>query len=176
MKNTTIKYTLAAAFVFMSAIGLLTAPVSRAEAFGFGLRVGDDTFISKLAGKLGIDVDKIKTAFDDLFKEHQTEMQSKADERLSQAVTEGKITEAQKKLILEKQKELQEKRESNRETFQNMSEEERRTAMEKERTDLETWAKNNGIDLSYMMGFRRGFGKGFKIGRMHSENNSNTVR
>jgi hypothetical protein len=59
-------------------------------------------------------------------------MQTKYEERLTQDVTDGKITSEQKELILAKHKEL-------------------------EGATLEAWAKENGINSSYLMG---GFGGG----------------
>jgi hypothetical protein len=38
-----------------------------------------------------------------------------------------------------------------------MTDAERKAAMEKERTDLDAWAKSNGIDIKYLFG---GFGPG----------------
>jgi hypothetical protein len=57
-----------------------------------------------------------------------------SDDRLQDAVDNGDLTDAQKKLIEAKQDELEKKRDTEREALQN-------------------WAKDNNIDMKYVMGF-----------------------
>jgi hypothetical protein len=57
------------------------------------------------------------------------EMQAKSEERLNKAVSDGVITQAQKEALVAKQSEMQQ-------------------AQEKLRTDFESWAESQGIDLS----------------------------
>lgn len=64
---------------------------------------------------------------------------SKASTRLQEAVDAGEITAEQKSLIEQKAKELQTKRETSR-------------------SELETWATDNGIDQKYLMGGKMGGG------------------
>ena len=80
-------------------------------------------------------------------------MQAKQEERLSQLVTDGKITEDLKALILNKYKEIQAERESNKDSFRNLTPEERKAQMEEKKTELEAWANENGIDIKYLMHF-----------------------
>lgn len=109
-----------------------------------------ETLVDKLVARFNLN----KTDVQAVFAEHKTEMlakhQVKFEERLNQAIAEEKITEAQKQLILNKHKELAEKKQSKMETFKNMTREERRVEMEKQRTELKNWAEQNGIDLSYL--------------------------
>jgi hypothetical protein len=65
-------------------------------------------------------------------------MQSQYEERLNQAVTDGKITEDQKKLILEKHNQLQSQWDSESQQRQ------------QHREEMQTWAEQNNIDLSYL--------------------------
>jgi replication initiation and membrane attachment protein DnaB len=130
-----------------------------------------DTLAQKIADKFGLNKDDVQAVFDEDRTEHQVEMeaereerqdemQSKFEEKLSQGVTDGKITEAQKELILAKHEELEVSRQDVTESFKDMTNEERKTAMEEERKALETWANENGIDIEYFMD---GFGmKGFR--------------
>lgn len=71
------------------------------------------------------------------------------EDRLTEAVKDGKITEAQKTAILSK---LVEVRKSNDpETMKDMTDDERKTAMEKQQTELKTWATEQGIDVQYVL-------------------------
>ncbi len=110
------------------------------------------SLVQKIADKFNLN----KTEFQELFDQEHTAMEAKMKgqmtARLDQLVKDGKLTEAQKKLIQDKQTELQSTREANREKMEDMTDEERKKAMKKERTTLEAWAKENGIDLKYVMG------------------------
>ena len=134
---------------------------------------GQATMITKLAQKLGVPETQVKTAFEQLHSEHQAEMKANMEAKLSELVTQGKITESQKAAIIAKMDQLRAKRDQNRETFQNLTPDERKTKMEAERTELENWAKSQGIDLSIlpfgkfggmMMGGRGGHGMGKGMG------------
>lgn len=119
------------------------------------------SIIRKLVQKFGLKESDVKAIFDEAKSERQTQMQTKFEERLNQAVADGKLTEAQKQAILAKHKELAEKRGTKPENWQNMTPEQRRQYMETQKQELEAWAKQNNIDLQYFFG---GVGKGF--GRM----------
>ena len=122
------------------------------------------SLVQKIADKFGLNKDEVQAVFDQNRQEHQAQMQTRFEDQLTQAVTDGKITEEQKQLILQKHKELQENRQSKMEEMKDMSVEERRTAMEKERQELENWAKENGIALKYLMGGFKGHFGGFRGG------------
>lgn len=110
------------------------------------------SIIQKLAQKFGLKEEDVQAVFNQDKEERHTQMQARFEEQLAQAVTDGKITETQKQLILEKHKEL----EANRQPWIGMKDkthEERRAARDAERQELESWAKQNGIDLDYLGGF-----------------------
>jgi DNA invertase Pin-like site-specific DNA recombinase len=46
-----------------------------------------------------------------------------------------------------------------------MNKDEIKTAMDKQRTDLENWAKDNGIDVKYLMGGRGKFGGRMRLNK-----------
>ncbi|MGO4603594.1 hypothetical protein [Terrabacter sp. 2YAF2] len=54
-----------------------------------------DELATKLAGKLGIDAAKVKAAFADLRAAHEATEQKAFDDRLAQAVKDGKLTQAE---------------------------------------------------------------------------------
>lgn len=125
---------------------------------------GQTTMIQKLAQKLGVPEDKVKVAFDELHSERHTEMKKNMETRLSELVSQGKLTEAQKQAILAKMEELKTEHQNLKTEMQNMTPEQRMQRMEQERTELENWAKSQGIDPSLlpMMKFKmhRGMGEG----------------
>jgi hypothetical protein len=113
------------------------------------------TLAQKIADKFGLNKNDVQAVFDQARSEHQADMETKYEARLTQLVTEKKITDAQKKLILAKHKELEAKRQSAFASMKDKTPAERKTAMEAEKKALDDWAKQNGIDVKYLMG---GFG------------------
>jgi hypothetical protein len=131
----------------------IAAVVLSLGALGVGQIYAQDTtdhhanLIQQLAQKLGVSEDKVKTAFDEIHSDKHAQMQSQMEQRLSQAVTDGKITEAQKQAILVKFAEMKNNMPVKIDGFKNMSQEQRRQAMESKHTELESWAQQNGISL-----------------------------
>lgn len=117
------------------------------------------SLVQKIASKFGLKEADVQSVFDEDHKALQAERQAQYETRLTQLVTDGKITEDQKKLLLAKHAELQSTREANRGSMQNMTNEQRKTKRDEERTALEAWAKQNGIDMQYLM-LGRGMGHG----------------
>lgn len=138
---------------------------------------GQDTMIQKLATKLGISEDKVKSAFDQIHSEHETEMKQKMEQHLSDLVSQGKITEAQKQAIIAKMAELRSAREAEKDSFKNLTPEQRKAKMDAQKTDLENWAKSQGIDLSILPSIGHGghgeFGGMRKHGMMMQEGGEN---
>lgn len=153
------KYYIAAAI--LAIVGASVIGASSVSAQNTDVR---QNMIKSLAQKLGIEESKVQTAMDAIHSERQAEMQKKIEEKLAQAVKDGKITEAQKQLILKKHAEMKAEQDRNRDTMRNMTPAERKTAMEKKRAELQAWAKENGIDMSVFQlgmgpkGGMRGFG------------------
>lgn len=89
-----------------------------------------------------------------VFEEHHTQMQQQhqADEatRLSQAVTDGKLTQDQADKITAKRAELQAQRESDKTKFESMSDSERQAAMKAKMDELKQWATDNNIPAGYL--------------------------
>jgi hypothetical protein len=112
--------------------------------------------IQKIADRFGLNKDDVKAVFDQNREEHHAKMEEKFTAKLDQYVKDGKITEEQKQLIINKRKEMHSERETNMPAMQNLTAGEHRQKMEEKRTALETWAKQNNIDPSYLMG---GFGR-----------------
>lgn len=151
------------AVVTAGAVALGASQVSAQETTD-----GYPSIVAKIAERFNLNQDDVKAVFDEEKTEMMEEMKARNEERLAEAVAAGEITEEQKQLILDKQAELHAKRQSERADMQSLTEEERKAAMQAKRdemdsrrTELETWAQENGIDMKYlMMGGRRGHGFG----------------
>jgi hypothetical protein len=126
----------------------------------------DDTsgLADKLASKFNLDKNEVKAVFEEERAEREAEAQKNLEERLSQAVTEGKLTEDQKEKILTKIEELKAQREANREAIKKKTPAENREFKEQQVTDIEAWAEENNIPVEYLM-FTRG-------GALHDAGNS----
>ncbi len=90
------------------------------------------SLVDKIATKFGLNKTDVQAVFDEEKTERQAERKAEVSERLQDLVDDGKITAEQKTKIEAKQEELQ-------------------TAREAERTALEAWANDNGVDVRYVM-------------------------
>ncbi len=111
---------------------------------------GPTGLIDKIASKFNLNKDEVAAVFEEERKAHEAERKTKADERLSKAVSDGKITADQKAKIIAKQAELKAARDADKDAMKNKTPTERRAAMEAKRTELEKWAKDNGIPTEYL--------------------------
>lgn len=127
------------------------------------------SLVQKIAQKFGVPQADVQAVFDADKQEHMQHMQAQAEQRLTDLVSAGKITQAQRDLIVAKQKELEANRQANFEAMKGKTQTERKAAMDTQRAELEAWAKTNGIDLQYLMmghgmaghgGHRGGMGRG----------------
>jgi len=121
------KIALGASVATLSAVAIL---------FGSSVALADSTggtLAERIATKFNLNKADVQSVFDNYKTEKQTERQAENSTRLQALVDKGTITADQKAKIEAKQKELQ-------------------TARESERTALEKWATDNGIDEKYLMG------------------------
>lgn len=109
------------------------------------------SIVQKIADRFGLNKDEVQKVFDEEHAARRTEMQAKMEERLNTLVTEGKITAEQKMLIQNKMKELQAERQANKEKMKSLTPEQMKEEMESKKTELDAWAKENGIDPQYLM-------------------------
>jgi hypothetical protein len=115
--------------------------------------------IQKLVEKFNLDPAEVDEVLQQDRKEREARRLSIFEDRLEQAVKDGKLTEKQKEAILAKRKEMQAKIEN----LRGLSPEERHEALQQLREEVAAWAKENGIDAKWLlMGKGRGFGpRGF---------------
>jgi len=123
------------------------------------------SLVSKIAQRFNLNESEVQAVFDEHHNEMHEQMQSNFEDRLSQLVLEGKITEAQKAAIVAKMEELHANKEAWISDFENLTPEERRAKMLEKRAELEAWAAEQGIDLSVIgplkFGHHRGGGMMF---------------
>lgn len=152
-------------------VGALIAGTS--AAFAQNSTSNQQSLVQKIATRFSLNESEVQTVFDESRVERQAarqaEMQTALNTRLSTAVSEGKLTEAQKQLILAKHTEMHEQMENQQESMSSKTPEERRAAMEARRSELETWAQQNNIDISYVAGGRGGMMGSGRHGGMMGE-------
>lgn len=108
------------------------------------------SLVDKIAAKFNLSKDDVQKVFDEDRTAHEAEMQATVEKELSQAVSDGKITEEQKTAILAKRKEIQTQRDADKDSFSSLSDDERKARMDAERTALDTWVSDNGISTDYL--------------------------
>lgn len=124
--------------------------------------------VERIAQKLNMQPSQVQLVLDEMRSEKQTMMQTHLEERLTQSVTDGKISEAQKAAILAKHAEMQ----TRMETLKDLTPEERKTEMQKIHEEMGSWAESNGIDFPFA-GFGRGFHRVGKMGHWMGKNEVN---
>lgn len=107
---------------------------------------GQSDLVDKLAQKFNLNKSEVQKVFDEERAAHEAERKAKMKERLDQLVKDGKLTQDQANKIVAKFEENK----TFRESLKDKSAEERKAAMEQHRTEMEQWAKDNGIDLKYI--------------------------
>ena len=140
-----MKKFVAPAFVF-GAIALASIIWAGTASAGNGFSKQEQ--IQKLAQKLGVEESKVDEAFVQVREERQAEMQEKHEEKLSQAVKDGVLTEDQKSQLAEKQNAHQAEMQNLRQTH---------------KEEMQKWMDEQGIDESKL---RTYMGGGGKHGRM----------
>jgi Skp family chaperone for outer membrane proteins len=125
-----------------------------------------DPLVDRLVTRFGLKETEVQEVFNQMHQERQTEMQSKLEDKLNSLVSEGKLSAEAKQKIVEKHKELQAKQ-TKPDNWREMSREERQLYMQSNHTEMENWAKENGIDISLFeeIGLGRGMGMGRAGGR-----------
>ena len=150
----------------IAAFFMLAQPAQAFWPFGSGNKTeqsanGFPSIIQKLIDKFNLNPEEVTQVLDETRKEHQQQAQADFEEKLNEAVENGRITDDQKSIILAKHEEMK----NSKENWKDLSPEER---MEKGKTmkeELEAWAEQNGLDLKDLsLGYNKGQRGGFKTG------------
>lgn len=102
---------------------------------------GPAALIDKLVERFGLNRDDVQQVFDEEHAARQADMEAKFEDRLSQAVTDGKLTEEQKAALIQKHEEMQ----AEMENLKDLSPEERQAQMKQHHEEMKTWLEEQGI-------------------------------
>lgn len=147
MMNSKLKNYLTISLVALTVAGISIYGADAALAQGQGWSY--DNFIQKLSERFGIEESEIEAVLEEVRQEHQAENQAWFAARLSEAVTNGEITEEQKQLIIQKHEEIRNRWQEERFNAENLTPEERRQASLEKRQELAAWAEENGVEVKY---------------------------
>ncbi len=138
------------------AIILALGVVASVGYFGTNFVLADEenpmhqTLISRIAQKFNLSETDVEAVFESVRDERQEEMKTEREDKLSQAVNDGVITEAQKQALLSKVEEHMGERQQNR-------------------GELQAWFSEQGIDETklrdYLGPVGRGEGRGMGMPR-----------
>ncbi|MCE9643024.1 MAG: hypothetical protein K8Q97_01720 [Candidatus Andersenbacteria bacterium] len=117
------------------------------------------SLIDALVAKFHLNKSDVETVFKQTHEENMASRQQAFTDRLTQAVKDGKLTQAQADAITAKQAEVK----AFMDSLKDKAPAERKTAIKQEQKDLATWAKDNDIPAQFthiarpMMGHGMGF-------------------
>lgn len=119
--------------------------------------------VQRLAQKFNLDANQVQEVFMEVHNQRQAEMEARLVQRLEDMVVDGKITQDQKQMILNKHEEMQAKMDE----WKDLEPEARRGKMQAYHEEIRTWAEENNLDFPFPLmmhggghmggGFRRGF-------------------
>jgi hypothetical protein len=127
------------------------------------------TLVDKLVTTFGLDKSKVQAVVDADRASHQADREAEYEARLNQAVIDGKITTAQKTLLLAEHKKIIAERQAKRISAATETQAQREANRAAEKAEIESWAKANNINASYLMG--GGHGPGGERGMNPGSNN-----
>lgn len=138
-------------------VGAVTS-IGLASATGIGIASAatatntsdSSSLVDKLASKFNLKKSDVQSVFDQDRSEREAEREARLETELTQAVTDGKITSAQKDTILAKHKEVKAAMEATKDSMKDKTATERKAAMDQRRADIEAWAKQNSIPSEYL--------------------------
>lgn len=150
------------------ALAIITMAVASSSFVSAQDTTGVNSLVSAIAQKFNLNESDVQAVFEEERTKRESEMKTNLEQKLAQAVTDGKINDSQKQAIIAKLDEIHDNKPNFKE-FKNLSEEERKAKVEQKRSEMENWAKENGLTLETLhqiIGGPRGFGKGMMF-RMH---------
>lgn len=152
MKTVTKSLIAAGIVATAGAGGLVTANIASAETSSSNTDTPMSSLIDKISSTFNVDKSKVQALFDEEKNSREAEREKMQTERLQKFVDDGTITAAQKSAIEKKIAEMKTERESSREEMKNLTDEERKEKMDEKKTELESWAKEQGLDLAKLKG------------------------
>jgi hypothetical protein len=135
---------------------------------------GSDTLVDKIASTFHLDKSKVQAVVDADRQSHIADMEAKRATALKQAVTDGKITQAQADHITAAWKEIDDLRGTTKPESMSTT---TRDQIKQKMDDLRTWLKDQNIDLRSIAGLGghgRGHGHGFGGPDMDNDSQSSS--
>lgn len=112
-----------------------------------------DSLVTALSEKFNLNKDEVQQVFDEQRSAMEQQQEDDIKNELAQLVDGGTLTQDQADALLAKRAELQATRQANRESRGDdttTSKDDRKAAMDAQRTELQSWAKEQGIDAQYL--------------------------
>jgi hypothetical protein len=106
---------------------------------------GQQNLVDKIATTFHLNKTDVQKVFDEEHQTRETQRQQKLQDRLAQAVKDGKLTQGQADQLLAKMKEL----DSLKDSLQDKTPAERQTAMKSKLQEIRTWVKDNNISQEF---------------------------
>lgn len=143
------KYLAAAAITgTLGLAGLSTAGIVAAQS-GTSTKPTDG-LVSAIADKFNLNKDEVQQVFDDQRATMQQQRETELKNKLTNLVSDSKLTQDQADKIIAKRTELHAQREADRSSDQTMTRSEMRTQRADHKKELEQWASDNGISKEYL--------------------------
>jgi hypothetical protein len=148
---------LAVPVVALTILGGTLLATHSAQAEGGTSPLGMNSIVQKLAQRFNLNEAEVKAVFDEQHSEMEKQMQAKMEAELTQAVTDGKLTEDQKQKIIAKRAEMRDSRENKFIEFKAGEEPSAdqlatlKAQHQQEMADLKQWAEDNDVPLEYLM-------------------------
>lgn len=120
--------------------------------------------VNKIAEKFNLNPSDVQQVFDDQRAQMQDQMNQKYQDRISQAISDGKLTQEQADKIIAKKTELESERQDFKADLEGKTKEEMRDAMKTQMDSLKQWASDNNISMEYLMFGRPMMHRGFGFG------------
>lgn len=142
------------------ALAIIATAITTSTIVSAQNTAGPNSLVAAIAAKFNLNQADVQEVFDEEYQKHRAEMKAQLEQRLTQAVKNGKITEVQKQAILAKHQEIQYSR-PNRQEFENLAPEQRRAKMDEKKAEMDEWLSQNGLTRELFRELTGGFpGKG----------------
>ena len=105
---------------------------------------GANSIVAAIAAKFNLNQADVQAVFDEEHDKREAEMKAQIETKLTQAVADGKITEAQKQAIVTHFEQMKANR-PDKADFQNLTDEQIKARMETKKTEMDAWLSQNGL-------------------------------
>lgn len=106
---------------------------------------GGDNLMDKLVSRFNLNKDEVQAVFDEDRDEREAERTQDMADKITEAVTEGTLTQEQADALNAKIAELREQRKADREQMKDLSREERQSLLKSRRNEIKQWLADNTI-------------------------------